>query len=559
MILASLRDLAVREHLLTNPDYEPKAVAWVIQVGEGGEFLGLVQAGEGKRFSIPRRTGRTSAASPDFLVDKSEYVLGVCRQEQLPKPRKPTDLAKRSGLFRAAVAAAYDSTGLAPLKAVIDFLSDREERERCAAAAEAEGYKNNDLFAFRYQGGLVHDIPEVQAYFSSWRGSSTEPGVQCLVCGRTRAPVDKHPGVRVPGGTTSGIALVSFNSDAFESFGLSRNDNAPVCRECADAYTTALNRCLDPKYVDQAGNVLSRRSVRLCPDTAAVYWAEGDAPVVDLFSSLLDAPTEEVVKHLFLAPQEGREPAEVGARFYCLLISGGQGRATLRGLHTQTLGAAERNVREYFRALDIGQDSPFPLWVLLRSLALQGKTDNLSPNLASDFFLAVLFGRPFPRTLLSVAVARCRAERKVSRERAALLRACLIRNYKMEVTVSLDMENMEPGYRLGRLLAVLERLQADAQNKPNKTIVDRFYGAASTRPATVFPSLIRLAQHHVAKLQSAGYHQKRLGEVLDGIAAFPATLRLDEQGLFALGYYHQRQEFFRPRETEPQSQIGEKE
>ena len=123
--------------------------------------------------------------------------------------------------------------------------------------------------------------------------------------------------------------------------------------------------------------------------------------------------------------------------------------------------------------------------------------------------------------------------------------------------MSLDKENMDPGYRLGRLLAVLERLQSEAQNNPNKTIVDRYYGAASTRPATVFPSLIRLAQHHAAKLSTPGYHQKRLGEVLDGIAAFPTTLRLEEQGLFALGYYHQRQEFYRPKETEPQAQTGE--
>lgn len=281
---------------------------------------------------------------------------------------------------------------------------------------------------------------------------------------------------------------------------------------------------------------------------------------VNLFSSLLDSPTEEAVRQLFLAPHEGREPASLkDARFYCLLISGGQGRATLRGLHTQTLGAAEQNVREYFRMLDIGQDAPFPLWVLLRSLALQGKTDNLSPNLAADFFLAILFGRPFPRAVVSAAVARCRTERKVTRERAAILRACLIRNQKLEVTVSLDKENMQPGYRLGRLLAVLERLQGDAQRSLNKTIVDRFYGAASTRPATVFPSLIRLAQHHLAKTSSPGFHQINLGEVLDGIAAFPVTLRLEEQGLFALGYYHQRQEFFRPRETQPKVQTGEPE
>jgi len=558
MILQSLRDLALREHLLSNPGYEPKAVAWIIDVGEGGKFLGLVPTGEGKRLNIPMRNGRTVDNSPDFLVDKSEYVLGICRQEQLQKPRKAEVLAKRQRLFRDALVAAHEHTGLGSLKAVIDFLADGEERGRCAAAVHAVGYKNNDLFAFRYHSELVHDIPEVQGYFSRWRARSTELSAQCLVCGQTRAPVDKHRGIRVPGGTTSGVALVSFNSDAFESFGLSRNENAPVCRPCADSYTTALNRCLDPKYVDQAGNVLPRRSVRLCSDTAAVYWAEKDAPLVDLFGSLLDAPTEDAVRGLFLSPHQGQEPASLkDARFFCLLISGGQGRATLRGLHTQTLGTAEDNVREYFRIVDTGQDAPLPLWVLLRSLALQGKTDNLPPNLAADFFLAILFGRQFPRVVISGAVTRCRAERKVTRERAAILRACLIRNYRLEVTVSLDKDNTEPGYRLGRLLAVLERLQGDAQRSLNKTIVDRFYGAASTRPATVFPSLIRLAQHHLAKVDSPGFHQMNLGQVLDGIAAFPPTLRLDEQGLFALGYYHQRQEFFRPREAEPQAQTGE--
>ena len=183
-------------------------------------------------------------------------------------------------------------------------------------------------------------------------------------------------------------------------------------------------------------------------------------------------------------------------RFYCLLISGGQGRAALRGLHTQTLHAAEENIREYFRIVKIGQETPLPLWMLLRSLALQRESKNLSPSLASDFFLAILFGRPFPRAVLAAAAARSRAEHKVTRERAAILRACLIRNYKMEVSMSLDKDNMEPGYRLGRLLAVLERLQSDAQRSLNKSVVDRFYGAASTRPGTVFPSLIRLAQHH---------------------------------------------------------------
>jgi CRISPR-associated protein Csd1 len=193
--------------------------------------------------------------------------------------------------------------------------------------------------------------------------------------------------------------------------------------------------------------------------------------------------------------------------------------------------------------------------MLMRSLLLQGKLENLGPSLVTDVFLAIVFGRRFPQTLLASAVGRCRAERKVTRERAAMLRAYLQRNEDMEVTVGLDQENVSVGYRLGRLMAVLERVQGAAQNNPNKTIVDRYYGAASTRPATVFPRLIALAQHHLAKLTggAAVFYQSRLGEVLDGLASFPQTLRLDEQGLFALGYYHQRQEFFKKRENDPNS------
>jgi CRISPR-associated protein Csd1 len=200
---------------------------------------------------------------------------------------------------------------------------------------------------------------------------------------------------------------------------------------------------------------------------------------------------------------------------------------------------------------------------LMESLVFQGKAENLPPGLATEIFWAALFGGDFPQTALARAIERCKAEQRVSRERAALLKAYLIRNLGLEITVGLDKENVRPGYRLGRLMAVLERLQGAAQNNPNKTIVDRYYGAASTRPGVVFPRLIGMAVHHLAKLASAGFYQKLLGEVMDGIEAFPATLRLEDQGLFALGYYHQRQEFFKKKESEPANdseiETGEKE
>jgi CRISPR-associated protein Csd1 len=390
------------------------------------------------------------------------------------------------------------------------------------------------------------------------RRKNDEDATQCIICGSKSAPVDKHPGVKIPGGTTSGVALVSFNSDAFESYGLLRNENAPVCRDCADAYTTALSRLLSDRYPDPRhdGATLPRRFVRLSTDTTAVFWSDEEASVLDLLTNFFEAPRAEAVTALFESAYKGHAPAAVSNRFYCLILTGAQGRAIVRGMHTGTVAQVEANIRSYFRSVDIGSEQPLPLRPLMQSLVLQGKLENLAPGLVTDVFLAIVFGLRFPRTLLANAVGRCRAERKVTRERAALLRVYLIRNHNMEVNVSLDTDNLRVGYRLGRLMAVLERVQAAAQNNPNKTIVDRYYGAASTRPATVFPRLVALAQHHLAKLTGGlqFFYQSRLGEVIDGIAALPPTLSLEEQGLFALGYYHQRQEFFKKSGSTPEAE-----
>lgn len=565
VILESLAKLALREGLLTNPDYEPKPVAWIIVVGDGGKFVNIVPTASGdegkkakaKVLSIPRRLGRTSSAVADFLVDKSEYVLGV----EPDGKRSESDLAVRRRLFRRSVQDACEATQAPSLLAVMQFLSSGEERQRVIERISVEGYKSNDLFAFEYGGRLVHELPDIQAYFSRSRRAAAGAGAQCLICGSTAVPVPKHPSVKVPGGTTSGIALVSFNSDAFESYGWSRNQNAPVCRDCADAYTTALNRLLSDRYPDprHPGETLPRRFVRLSADTTAVFWADDEATVLDLFTNFFDVPRAESVAALFEAPHRGLAPPDVSKRFYCLVLSGGQGRAVVRSTHTGTVAQVEQNLRNYFESIDIASEQPLPLMLLMRSLVLQGKVENLAPGLVTDVFIAIVFGSRFPQTLLTSAVGRCRAERKVTRERAAVLRAYLRRNEQLEVSVGLDKDNTSAGYRLGRLMAVLERVQGAAQNNPSKTIVDRYYGAASTRPATVFPRLITMAQHHIAKLTGGSQHfyQSRLGDVIDGIATFPPVLSMEEQGLFALGYYHQRQDFFKKPEVNEGSEKGE--
>lgn len=559
MILQSLSELATREHLLANPDYEPRPVRWLVTVGADGDFIGLestlgIASGkkkpQAKQFLIPRRSGRTSAASADFLVDKSEYVLGV----EPNGVRAENDLTLRRQLFRDKTADCERATHDRGVHALLQFLDREDARDACLKRLSEAGYESNDLFGFLFQGTPVHDSPAVQRYFSSLRREANVEQVVCLVCGENKPPVPKHPPVKVPGGSTSGVALVSFNASAFESYGLSGNQNASVCRDCADAYTTALSRCLSPAYPDpmREGQTLGRRNVRLSYDTTAVYWAEDDSSTLDLFAALFESGDPNDVAALLSSTRTGTASARLASRFYCLILSGAQGRATLRGVHTGVLEKVEENIGDYFRSLNVGQDGPAPLFVLLSSLCPQGKLERLPPGLATDLFLAVLSGAPFPRIVLAAALERCRAEQRVTWPRAALLKAVLNRkdhkNEHEEVGVSLNTELHNPGYLLGRLLAILERLQGEAQGNPNKTIVDRYYSAASTRPSMVFPNLLRLSVFHTGKLKNSIPSQKRIGEVMDALPAFPAKLTLDQQAFFALGYYQQRQDFFKKRD-----------
>jgi CRISPR-associated protein Csd1 len=566
LILASLKDLAQSERLTEDLDYEPKLVPWVVSLDAEGHFVGLVptavpQGPKGrlvaKTMQIPRRTGRTSENLADFLVDKPEYVLGVVPDADLSEKRLGR-LEPRRLLFLGEIEKAAAATSHSGLESVALFLKSDSERREAVAKLQHHGYASNDLICFEVLGRLVHEDPQVRGYFSARREPSSAASSQCLICGEVRSPVDKHPSVQIRGGSSSGIALVSFNSAAFESYGWQRNENAPICRNCAEAYTTGLRRLVSNRYPDprRFGEFLPRRSVGLSNDTVAIFWADAQSESLDWFADVFEKPDPQAVKSVLDSPWMGREAARLAARFYCLLISGGQGRAIIRGAHAGVLSDVEANVKRYLLAIQPFSEYPLPLFLLLRSLAVQGKADNLPPSLASEVFLAILYGFKYPYVLLSSAVQRCKSEQKVTRERAAIIQLYFQRNQgRQELTVGLNRECPDTGYRLGRLFAVLERLQGEANRNLNKTIVDRYYGAASTRPSTVFPSLIHLAQHHTGKARSPGFFQKEIGEVLEAVSSFPAHLSLEEQGLFALGYYHQRQEYFKRRDTAPNAET----
>ncbi|RMH19603.1 MAG: type I-C CRISPR-associated protein Cas8c/Csd1, partial [Acidobacteria bacterium] len=390
----------------------------------------------------------------------------------------------------------------------------------------------------------------------------------------------------VPGGSGSGEPLISFNTGAFESYGWSGNANAPIGREAAEAYATALQRLLHPQPPDpqQPDGTLHRRNVRVGGNTVVCYWAgdrRGDG-FADVVGALLEADEEGVEKvgHLYRSIWNGWPPEiDDDAPFFVLTLSGQQGRPIVRDWLSTSLQRAQENLSRHFADLTICRNTPAPkgkalppqfsLRDLYRSLAVRGKSENVPAPLATRMLRAIFAGTPYPTALLHQAILRTRAEigadgwsDSYRRDcRAALIKAVLERRRRFqqtsypEIKTTMDPHNDNPGYVLGRLMAVIERMQTLALGDVNATVVDRYFGAASAAPRAVFVRLLKNARHHASKAKdddrtrgTARWLERQIDELADRFDpkhnGFPAHLSLEEQGLFILGYHQQRHAFF---------------
>jgi len=600
VILHALYRLASQEGLMSDPDYELKPVAWLVRVDKGGRFLGIegthhLPEAKGRQkprpiakvFPVPRQPARTSGDRAFFLCDKAEYVLGLEPASPDGKPRPKSKLAARSLLFRDQVKQCLDATGdegVRAVSALLEAVSDGKLKitlpEGCAA---------NDLFAFIYapdKDRLIHEREKVRTYWKAQRQLEANVGgaeYRCLVTGESVGAVGNFPLLkRIPGGTSSGVALVSFNSRAFESHGWSGNDNAPISREAAEACATALNRLAHPAFPDprpaNRGQTLSRRNFVISGDTIVCFWASDKRAdsFLDQFPFLMLGDDPGKVGDLYRSVWKGK-PVKLddSSAFYALTISGTQGRAIVRDWFESSVAEVANNLTQHFTDLAIARNTPppkgqellpvIPLRALLGSLAPFGKSDQIPDAMATQFTHAALRGTPYPFAILQRAIERTRAEigkndwADLERRdaRAALLKAVLNRRYRhspadfKEVTAMLDSTNTNPGYLLGRLMAVLERLQQVAINDVNASVIDRYFGSASATPKAVFTRLLKNARHHARKAKdderTAGT-ARWLDGLIDDIAAafdakhngFPAYLVLEQQGLFVLGYHHQR-------------------
>jgi CRISPR-associated protein Csd1 len=583
-------DLSADPNSGVSPLYFSAAkISFLLEINEDGTLANVedIREHSGKKklpwiMNVPEQPSRSSGISPYFLADKAEYVLGhyPLLPSEKDTDKKRTDARKKYEAARELVRKVLLGVEDTAAQAVLNFYEEWDPsavREHPALQRWMEdldkGIDTNMIFRVTTQQLRLHESEVIKAAWIQYRQeeeASADYEAQCLLMGEL-APIarthDKIRGVR--NAQAAGASLVSFNFRSAESYGKDnmQSYNSPVSKTAAFGYTTALNHLL-----------ASPRNRIWIGDMTMVFWsgAEEAEELEPFFAQYMDARQIQVEdKKLTSQLQDVLDRARKGLQleanmipqgdtpFYILGLAPNNARVAVRffwqghfgdlisklGQHTSDfaiIGADERNrdmtniIRILAETMRVGSD---------------GKKvgDGPPPQLGGELMRSVIQGKVYPFSLYNLILNRIRADGIVNPQRASILKAYLNRYMRLnkgntyvkeELNVTLNVQAKEPAYRLGRLFAVLEKAQQEAASgKLNATIKDRYFSSASSNPAAVFPILIKLAQHHMSKSRFGDFRDRDMGEILQGVYEFPAHLDLQRQGIFVIGYYHQKQHF----------------
>lgn len=546
--------------------FENKEIPFIIVIDKQGKFIQLEDTRELKNkkktartFLVPKGLGRSGSKSyevSNLLWDHYGYVLAYAgdKEQELADKQHASFTGKINKLKQAMP----DDAGVA---AVAAFLSSAEEKGKVMQAAnwvECAKVKGCNL-SFRLVDeavDLVCQSKAVQAYVSQAnqaQSDNVQKGI-CLVTGKLAPIARLHNPVK--GVNAKPAPFTSVNLSAFESYGKEQGFIFPVGEQVMFEYTTALNTLLAGENRFRIG------------DVTAICWSAKPTPLEEYLASLIsgggkDNPDAHIdaVKSLYKSLYNGKYTEPDGKeKFYLLGLSPNSARIVVRFWHETTVAALSESIAAWYDDLQMvrGENSPYPEYMplprLLGNLVLDGKMENLPSDLIAQITDAALNNRVLPVSLLQAALRRNKAEQKITYGRASLLKAYInrairagrLKNMK-ELTMSLDRNRQDIGYVLGRLFAVLEKTQAEANPGLNATIADRYFGSASSTPIAVFGTLMRLLPHHLNKLEFEGRAvqlQWEIRQILEHCQRFPNHLNLEQQGLFAIGYYHETQFLF---------------
>jgi CRISPR-associated protein Csd1 len=568
-------------------EYSSADVTFELQIDEFGFVQSIVPYSDEKgkslkrSYNVPKQAKRSSGIHPYFLCDKAEYYFGSTIGLRSKCRESMRELVQSILKFTGE-----DTATIRALKLFAD-LTDEQLSE------QLNRFMDTSLQDFLVKGGLgvikfaptgqyLHQDQMIQnAWESFFRYESNQEESEgnqiCLISGEllpSNQIARLHPSIKnVVGAQSSGAAIVSFNIDSFCSFGRKQSHNAPTSKQAAEAYGYVLNRFLSSKD----------HKIRM-NDTTVVFWAQSNSSKEqDLLSSLFedvqaldegqmhDADSiRNRVRNAMERVRNGQHFTEIfsdidsNLKYYILGLSPNAARLSVRFWYSGTIAEIGNRVWEHYRDLSVvGLHHSPTIKEILRELAVGHDWDNIPPNMEGQLLRSILLGQSYSRTIFAQLMNRIRAESddpkkglfKIGGVRAAIIKAYLKRNARKnknefeegEITVSLNEQSTSVAYQLGRLFACLEKTQSDALGQGiNATIKDRFWGAASATPANIFPRLLSLAQHHVAKDEKWGRsNDQRIQSVMNCLQEqFPRRLSLEDQGKFALGYYQQKQDMY---------------
>ncbi|GAB7387099.1 type I-C CRISPR-associated protein Cas8c/Csd1 [Bacillaceae bacterium] len=568
---------------VSRPGFSKAKVSFALVLSKTGELLNIVdlRVERGKKLvsreiDVPEQVKRSSGITANFMCDNCTYLLGLKQKDKHLKKDRSREAFEAFVTLHEEILGGVEDAGA---RAVLSFLRNwepekAEQHPKIREKLEELLEGGNLVFRLENAEGFIHERAAVMQAWEKYRaGQKSGVTGQCLVTGETSTIARLHQNIKgVVGAQSSGASLVSFNLNAFESYGKTQSYNAPVSDSAAIGYTTALNHLLSS----------DKHRIRI-GDTTTVFWAERLTGGLeeDLLGALFfpeihedneekheykqlarDPQTVQLLRDIFKKIRAG-EPIREGiagvdpnVNFYILGLAPNASRLAVRFWHVDQYGQFIEKIGQHYRDLAVEKSFPnepdfISIEMILRETAPLGDAKRIPPLLGGVLMRSILTGMPYPQILYNLILSRIRADQKVNYVRTAVVKAFLVRKHRyysydkeVKITMALDEQNTNTAYRLGRLFALLEKVQEDANPGLNATIRDRYFGAASASPGSVFPILLRLAQHHIAKAEYGRHTDKQIEEVVSGIDQFPNYLNLEEQGLFVLGYYHQRKALF---------------
>ncbi len=553
------------------PGYSSEKIHFALVINRNGEIVRVMDLRESdgkkkrpKLMIVPKKEGtRTNKIDSNFLWDNSKYVLGVDvideKASQSTKDKKSRRALKCFECFKTYHEEFGGNCTDVGFQALLTFLKKWTPDKIKNLDYKDEMPGSNIVFKFEEDDHIfLHERLKLKRLWSN-QSFSNDLTSQCLITGERKPIALTHPSIKgVKGAQSSGAAIVSFNIPSFVSYGKTQSYNAPISKEAAFAYTTALNYLLRRE---------SRQKIQI-GDATTVFWSERKTPLEDLLGFAIDPENasegdNKKIYDFLDALRNGRkiEGIEPNVKFYILGISPNASRLSVRFWYASTVGDIVQHLSEHYLDMEIVRNFPeresrYPgIFRLLRETAPLRKYENIKPLLAGAFARSILKGDHYPREILSETLERIRADRDLNYYRSSLIKGYLARESRKrksrwEVKMGLNVGLKDVSYRLGRLFAVLEKAQEEANPGINATIKDRYFSSASATPAAVFSQLVRLSQHHLSKLDGGRKTniEKLIQEILSDVERFPTHLSLEEQGMFALGYYQQRKDLFTKKE-----------